>query len=136
MGTRADFYVGQGIGAEWLGSIAWDGHPDGVPGPIFDATSETDYRERVEAILATDKSATRPADGWPWPWTDSRTTDYAYTWDGRVLVSSGGRPYVDRQAAMAEGYYDSPKQEVFPDMTNRQRVTLGPRSGITIVSRS
>lgn len=32
MGTRADFYVGRGEQAEWLGSIAWDGNP----GAIFD----------------------------------------------------------------------------------------------------
>ncbi len=28
MGTRADFYVGLGEQAEWLGSVAWDGNPD------------------------------------------------------------------------------------------------------------
>jgi len=26
MGTRADFYVGMGKDAEWLGSVAWDGY--------------------------------------------------------------------------------------------------------------
>lgn len=30
MGTRADFYVGRGESAEWLGSIAWDGYPSGI----------------------------------------------------------------------------------------------------------
>ena len=25
MGTRADFYVGVGKKAEWLGNVAWDG---------------------------------------------------------------------------------------------------------------
>jgi hypothetical protein len=30
MGTRADFYVGRGETAEWLGSIAWDGNPGGA----------------------------------------------------------------------------------------------------------
>jgi hypothetical protein len=30
MGTRADFYVGRGETAEYLGSIAWDGYPDGL----------------------------------------------------------------------------------------------------------
>lgn len=29
MGTRADFYVGRGPDAEWIGSTAWDGYPDG-----------------------------------------------------------------------------------------------------------
>lgn len=31
MGTRADFYVGRGTEAEWIGSIALDGYPDGIP---------------------------------------------------------------------------------------------------------
>lgn len=30
MSTRADFYVGRGAEAEWIGSISWDGYPDGV----------------------------------------------------------------------------------------------------------
>jgi hypothetical protein len=30
MGTRADFYIGRGTEAEWLGSVAWDGYPGGV----------------------------------------------------------------------------------------------------------
>jgi hypothetical protein len=32
MGTRADFYVGRGPDAEWLGSVAMDGYPSGVFG--------------------------------------------------------------------------------------------------------
>jgi hypothetical protein len=30
MGTRADFYIGCGRDSEWIGSIAWDGYPDGL----------------------------------------------------------------------------------------------------------
>jgi hypothetical protein len=82
MGTRADFYVGRGKNAEWLGSIAWDGYPDGVPEPLLKKRTEKTYRAAVEAILSTDESATRPKDGWPWPWDDSHTTDYAYAFDG------------------------------------------------------
>ena len=33
MGTRADFYIGKGTDAEWLGSIAWNGYPDGIGRP-------------------------------------------------------------------------------------------------------
>ena len=40
MGTRADFYVGKGKDSEWLGSIAWDWYPDGIPDNILDAESE------------------------------------------------------------------------------------------------
>jgi hypothetical protein len=93
MGTRADFYVGTGPQAEWLGSITFDGYPGGCPEPIFAATSEADYRAAVEAILG-DCESTRPDEGWPWPWEDSRTTDYAYAWtaDG-VKLSNFGREW-------------------------------------------
>jgi len=52
MGTRADFYVGRGEQAEWLGSIAWDGYPSGNPAPVTAMTSEAAYREKVEAVLS------------------------------------------------------------------------------------
>lgn len=92
MGTRADFYVGTGPDAEWLGSITYDGYPDGNPAPIFKAKSLRSYRSAVEKILADPEiRSTRPAEGWPWPWEDSRTTDYAYTWvDGKVKLSGFG----------------------------------------------
>ena len=35
MGTRADFYVGRGESAEWLGSVAWDGNPRGIDDPVL-----------------------------------------------------------------------------------------------------
>lgn len=92
MGTRADFYVGRGLEAEYLGSIAWDGypydrHPGGVPLLVTRAKSESKYREAVTAFLAGREDATKPAQGWPWPWENSSTTDYAYAFDkGRVFA--------------------------------------------------
>lgn len=85
MGTRVDFYVGHGSRAEWLGSDAYDGYPQengrgaGVPAPITEAKSERAFRAAVDAYLATRESATRPEQGWPWPWEDSTTTDCAYS---------------------------------------------------------
>jgi hypothetical protein len=40
MGTRADFYVGRGGQAEWLGSIAWDGYPSGIDKWVFSVSTE------------------------------------------------------------------------------------------------
>ncbi len=93
MGTRADFYVGRGTQAEWLGSIAWDGHPasvfedDNVMPTL--AVEESQWRAWVAQFLQDRDDATLPADGWPWPWDDSGTTDYAYAWDGGVVYASG-----------------------------------------------
>lgn len=94
MGTRADFYVGTGPSSEWLGSITWDGYPDGWPKKAIGSKTEEEFRASVEELLADDEcTSTRPSDGWPWPWEDSRTTDYAYAWcsDGCVRLSSFGR---------------------------------------------
>lgn len=144
MGTRADFYVGRGPSAEWLGSVAWDGHPD-TRLPELDGSSEQAYRASVEAILAKEDHATRPADGWPWPWEDSRTTDYAYAFDaGEVWTACfGGRwlSKADQAERAREEELDGiermledepPRDSVFPNMKERQNVTFGQRSGILV----
>jgi hypothetical protein len=146
MGTRADFYVGRGETAEWLGSIAWDGNPGGVDvddqeggRAVIRATTEGDYQAAVAAFLAQRDDATVPERGWPWPWDDSRTTDYAYAWDDGALwaCSFGGTwfrpdPDVADFGEPEESY--SVKTAVFPDMTERNAVTYGPRSGVIAVA--
>lgn len=66
MGTRADFYVGKGKDAEWLGSIAWDGGD--IDNQIRECQSPEAYRHAVESFLKERDDATWPKDGWPWPW--------------------------------------------------------------------
>ncbi len=129
MGTRADFYVGTGPDAEWLGSLAFDGyridemqekHAKGGDNlacwQIKTAKSEDDYRGAVTTLLSiNDDDATLPDQGWPWPWEDSHTTDYAYAFvDGVCKAFPWG------------------KGAEWPNMKDRQNVTLGKRSG-TIV---
>lgn len=117
MGTRADFYVGSGPTAEWLGSVAWDGyewaeHPERS---IAAATTEAEYRALVAEELAGRDDATTPDMGWPWPWGDSRTTDYVYFFeDARVKWEC----FSERRD--------------WPDMTPRRKVTLGRRSGLIL----
>jgi hypothetical protein len=135
MGTRADFYVGRGVEAEWLGSIAWDGYPAGVDDAVHLSDNEEEYRRNVAAFL-TREDATLPEYGWPWPWDDSATTDYAYAFDaGRVYASSSGHEWfaVD---TLAENYGEPDdrggKVASFPDMKERKNVTLGKRSGVIV----
>lgn len=77
MGTRADFYVGRGLNAEWLGSVAYDGHPSRYP-RILRARTEEEFRAAVAAMLKKQDDATLPPRGWPWPWNNSGTSDYGY----------------------------------------------------------
>ena len=88
MGTRADFYVGRGPNAEWLGSIGWDGFPYSIDEGVMRSSSEDEYRKRLLAWLKARDDSTFPEQGWPWPWEDSRSTDYAYAFDdGRVWIA-------------------------------------------------
>lgn len=140
MGTRADFYVGRGTNAEWLGSIAYDGYPDGHPETLLEIADEAQYRAAVQAILDDVDSATKPEEGWPWPWDDSNTTDFAYAFDdGAVWQSCFGRPW--RPATSIESDPDDDDGEEygalpFPNMKGLSKpAPLGSkRSGVLMLS--
>jgi hypothetical protein len=118
MGTRADFYIKSGenlVAEDWIGSIAWDGYPDAIDAPILKAKSADGFRTAVDFFFAHRDDVTLPKEGWPWPWDDSGTTDYAYVFD--------------KDAVRIHGC----EEEFWPDMTAIKNVQLGPKkSGIMI----
>ena len=134
MGTRADFYVGRGEQAEWLGSIAWDGSE--VDAQIRQCQSPEAFRHAVESFLKEREDATWPKDGWPWPWEDSQTTDYAWAFDeGKTWFSVFGKEWwpADGPEPTDEQYEAlERKAAVFPNMKSKQKVTLGKRSGVLV----
>ena len=132
MGTRADFYIGQGKDAEWLGSVAFDGYQwdENADHAICKAANADEFRKAVTAELKSRDDATTPEQGWPWPWADSRTTDYAYCFDDGLHVYCFGSPRSQNE----DDPFDQPEREDWPDMTARQNVTFGHRSGMMIVS--
>jgi hypothetical protein len=142
MGTRADFYVGKGLNAEWLGSIAWDGYPDGIPKEILNCTNVESYRELVKMFINNREDGTKPEDGWPWPWETSSTTDYAYAFEkNKVFASCFGHEWFDPIETQPEED-DGPKVVIFPKMntetkcvtgTIKSTTTWGKRSGLIIV---
>ncbi len=143
MGTRADFYVGR----EWIGSLAFDGYrihemkdehashneDSRCCQRIKCATSEEDYRAAVRDLLDINDDATKPDQGWPWPWEDSRTTDRAYVFDGsKVRFYAWGKEFDPADEDDASN--DDPEIDGgWPDMTSQQSVTLGQRSGLIFV---
>lgn len=133
MGTRADFYIGRGENAEWLGSIAWDGYPDGEASGLFGAESEGDFRDLLTTFSAKRDDWTSIEQGWPWPWEDSRTTDYAYAFDdGTVWVSRFGQEW--QVASKYDGDAEAQETAVFPNMTAIKNVAFGERSGVIVIS--
>jgi hypothetical protein len=133
MGTRADFYVGRGDQAEWLGSIAWDGYPDGIDKQLLNCTGEAAYRRAVADFLSEREDKSLPGDGWPWPWETSATTDYAYAFDAeRVHASCFGSGWFDPTGDKPEGL--DRKAAVFPDMSKHKRRPLfGAHSGVMVI---
>lgn len=131
MGTRADFYVGSGTAAEWIGSVAFDGYEwaEDKTHPIRTADSPQAFRTAVALLLSQREDATLPPMGWPWPWPDSRTTDYAYMHDGGKVVSYAFGRQCDENGRLL----DPEVAGHFPDMRKVQQVTLGPRSGLIVL---
>ena len=130
MANKADFYVGRGPTAEWVGSIAWDGYRDGIPGMIREAKTENEFREAVTVFLGGRADAVLPENGWPWPWDDSRATNYAYAFkDGKVCGSCHGSSWWD--ARKEEPEHTKLKRGVarFPDMSLAKKMTSSPDGG-------
>jgi hypothetical protein len=130
MGTRADFYIGRGKDAEWLGSISHDGYDVA----LFAADPDS-FRVCVAGLLSTVTGSTTPSMGWPWPWDTSATTDYTYAFDeGRLWVSRFGGHWYDAdlpEPVDASGVFTGPLVD-FPDMSGRKSVASpgSARSGL------
>lgn len=125
MGTRADFYTRSLKGVlTYRGSIAWDGG-DELPTYVREAGTAGAFCHGLYSWFKHHRTdATIPSQGWPWPWEDSRMTDYSYVYDsrtGKVIKYSWGIPVKGGR---------SPR---WPDMTDRQCVTTGIRSGLLFV---
>lgn len=134
MGTRADFYIGTGVNAEWIGSMAWDGYPDGRPSEVIRATTVEDFRREV-GVLSLNKDFTTPEQGWPWPWKNSHLTDYSYVYeDGKVWATCFGYDWFDPLQPQPEQEETDKKKTIFPEMTGYSAKAGSERSGIMVIS--
>ncbi len=99
MGTRADFYVIKHEKLEWIGSLYRDGHPWNIPTDILIQVNPVMFEELTVEFLQTKDSAIKSeGDKWPWPWADSRMTDYSYIfgiYDKVVAYSPGVKHLFD-----------------------------------------
>ena len=81
MGSKADFYIGQGQDAQWIGAVEQDGYPDAIPAEILIQVNEIMFEELVVDFLQSRRPRSFIAsegDKWPWLWEDSNMTDYSY----------------------------------------------------------
>ena len=138
MGTRADFYVGKNeMIMIWIASVAFDGYPAGVDKAVLEAKSKDDYLEALHEYFKGRDDVTYADDGWPWPWLDSSTTDYAYTYDeGKVWGCCFGHEWFDVAQPEPEPEDCEAKTVNFPNMKDIQIVKLGKRSGLIVIKRN
>lgn len=137
MGTRADFYVKTTAELEWLGSIAWDGYPDGIEASVLEADTDATFRAAVAKFFADRDDVTLPERGWPWPWNNSDTTDYAYVFaDGVGVVHKNYRAEIVR-SAIRDGENDHQRVPSVtydhPDMSARKAVRFDKGSGLIVL---
>ena len=135
MGTRADFYSIKEKNMHWLGSIAWDGHPESIPDEILSATGRRVYEGAVQDFLKERNDATTPDMGWPWPWETSKTTDYSYALvEGKVMGSCFGSPWFDAKNEPENSEYPDGESPDFPEMDTSKFAAGGPRSGLIVIT--
>lgn len=140
MGTRADFYIKtEKEELVWLASIAWDGYPDGVDDEndyaLLKSETQTAYIENLQRYLGIRKDVTLPERGWPWPWDDSTTTDYAYCFhNGMVYANNFGNGWFNAVKSLdEENERDIIWEHPFPDMKDIKNIRYDEGSGVIII---
>lgn len=109
MGTRAQFFIGDPMditSREWLGTIAWDGYPDGECEGLVGCKNQRAFKNFIRYTLAKRDDFCDPKKrGFPFPWVNNLfLTDWTYTWwDGRVQISSFNRGWIDLDRYMSDG---------------------------------
>jgi len=96
---KADFYVGDGRQADWVGSVNRCGEIWAISTPILLQVNRTMYEELViEYINFCEGVVANHVCQWPWEWPDSSGTDYSYIFSPaheKVYMSIQGGDLMD-----------------------------------------
>ena len=113
-----------------------DGYPSGMPDDLLRATTEDEFCLALSVEATKRDDFTSPEMGWPWPWENSHTTDYAYALDeGKVWASCFGHSWFDPLEDKPEDD-EKGKTTVFPNMTGCSATPGSKRSGIIVIGVS
>jgi len=131
---KADFYIGLGDNARWLGTVLTHGAPSQLDQEVdlFNngATQETDYTQETFIERAKNAVDSNEPDGawaddgdtWPHDHNTSVGTDFAYAWNNGCI-------HVFEEGYMVAQYYPNGarRPSAFPDMVRRH--PANPRAG-------
>jgi hypothetical protein len=134
MGTSADFYIGTGKRAQFLGSVGIDGYPRGIDRNVLKARTADDFRSAVSAMLLDGRSAYVPTHADPDIDSEVRVDDayggpfgvvprsrlhratgsehFTYVFErGKVRATLGGGPWFDplkyTRRNVPDSFYDA-----------------------------
>lgn len=132
MSTRCDFYAGRGLTAVYLGSIGHDAFLDDLAEYFTAVSTREQFDAALDQVFA-EYGEIPAANGWPWPWKDSSTTDATIAFDdGRVWTSH----YENRWALLDDFDNPGPDECVFPDMLAAEESTAEGRLRISLRHRA
>lgn len=98
MGTKADFYTKDGDVLSWVGSIEWEGSESYIPDALIQSSCKEEFVINLDTFLQSRRDAHRI---WPWHWTTSKQTDYAY-----IMVGERGAVYISKHNSPCYTIYD------------------------------
>ncbi len=147
MGTRCDFYImKKKPKLIWMGSYGWDGYPSGEPEGmgLHKVNNEEDFKSRILSFLEEKQGYIAGKDGWPWPWDNSKTTDFYYIFfEGKVYVSCFGGGLIEINDYLENEEKINDEEDIdklivdldyeLPDMSKIKKVDLGKSSGIITI---
>jgi len=81
MGTRADFYIDDLGDMTWIASIYRNGQPWNIPLELLAQVNQVMFTEELYWFLEKVRDDYAGNRTWPWPWEDSRMTDFSYILD-------------------------------------------------------
>jgi hypothetical protein len=92
---RADFYLGRGKRALWLGSLREHGAPVHLRYALKRCNDQRAFYAAALELVTSIPDGVPREQGWPWSYPDSSQTDYTYAFDdGQLFVSCYGSPFV------------------------------------------
>lgn len=108
MGSKADFYIGDGKDSKWIGSIFKNGDVYNIPFEILIQVNKMMFEELVIDFLINRNGVIADrGEKWDHPWHDSRMTDYSYIFSNnkeKVIMYQQGVTFTVDPIKVVQGF--------------------------------